>query len=841
MVRGGSPFSVSFGLTLSDLITTLRLEPDTMPSPLRSSFRLAVTAPLSLFTLAPLVLPMQWAHAEQVTAQPYFDIAPGPLSGALNQFSSQAGVYVVGDNGLASAKTSSGLKGRYDVGQALSRLLQGTGLRAIAQGSNGFVLQPAPVGDALQLDATSIVGAGALVANGQADTGYRAVQSNTASKTGAALADTPRSVSVVTRQRMDDQQSQTLTEVLGYVPGIFAPPFAAGDGQAGDLFFVRGFNATDYGYGLLRDGLRVQGNRYDSTSEPYGLERVEVFRGPTSILYGENAPGGVVNLVSKRPTAEPRGEVQFSYGSHNRRQLGVDVSGPLTEEGNVLGRLVLLGRNADTQVDHQPDDRLYAAPSLTLNFDEDTSLTLLSTYQRDRTLMELGYPAAGTLLRNPNGKIDKDTLLGDPDWDNFEREAWTLGYEFSHRFNGTWQFRQNSRYMQSRIDRKEIWPSNLNNGGYGTTVTNTAYDRYNKSIAYSLDNQLQADFATGSFEHTWLVGASLDRTSFNQDWNAGSGGTTNVFNPVWVRHPTTPLRVQDALLEQTMYGVYSQLQTKVDNWVMLLGGRLDRVNSQYRNRPGTLNAAADLDYWDSQFTWQAGLMYQFDNGLSPYISYSTAYSPTQQVSSLSGPLEPTTSEQYELGLKYEPEGWNTSMTASVYDLRKKDDSLYDSVVGDYRQIGRSRAKGVELELNSDVTENINVTAAYTYTDSRITQDAPGSLLEDHQMTGVPRNQASVWGNYRFLDGNLQGLRLSAGVRHFDSTFAYTPASLYGKLDSGDVTLVDAAIGYTLDAHWSAEVNARNLLDKEYVSGCNNAGRCYWGEERTVLGTVSYRW
>ncbi|TLP63075.1 MULTISPECIES: TonB-dependent siderophore receptor [Pseudomonas] len=810
-----------------------------MPMPLHPLLRLALTAPLTLCAAAPLLLPATLAHAEQAAStEQNFDIAPGTLAAALNQFSGQAGIYLAGSNELAAGKTSPGLHGRYSVAQGLTRLLHGSGLLAVPQGNAGYVLQPAAEGSALQLDATAI-SAALLNGSGQEDTGYRAVASTTASKTSTALAETPRSVSVVTRKRMDDQQSQTLTEVLGYVPGIFSPPFAGGDGQAGDLFFIRGFNATDWGYGLLRDGLRVQGNRYDTSSEPYGLERVEVFRGPTSILYGENAPGGVVNLVSKRPTAEARGEVQLSYGSHNRRQLGVDVSGPLTDEGNILGRLVVMGRKSDTQVEHQPDDRLYLAPSLTLNFDDFNSLTVLATYQRDRTLMELGHPAAGTLLHNPNGKIDKDQLSGNPDWDNFQRETWSLGYEFSHRFNDTWQFRQNSRYMQSRIDRQETWPGSLEDGGFGTSMNVQYYDRYNRSIAYSLDNQFEGHFEQGAMEHTVLVGASLDRTSFNQDWDAGVGRLENVFDPVWSGTPSAPFHVQNALLEQTLYGLYAQWQTKVDQWVLLLGGRLDRANSQFRNKAGTLNLPADMDNWDSDFTWQTGVMYQFENGLSPYFSYSTAFAPTQQTESQNGALDPTTSEQYEVGVKYEPKGWNTAFTASVYDLRKKDDVVFDA--GDYRQIGASRAKGVELELNSDLTDNLNLTAAYTYTDSRITKDQAGSLLEGHQMTGVPRNQASVWSTYRFRDGLLKGLQLGTGVRHFDSTFAYTPISLYGTLDSGDVTLVDAKVGYDIDENWSVEINARNLFDKEYVAGCNNAGRCYWGEERTLLGTVSLRW
>ncbi|WP_415844960.1 TonB-dependent siderophore receptor [Stutzerimonas zhaodongensis] len=677
------------------------------------------------------------------------------------------------------------------------------------------------------------------------DFGYKAAKSLTASKTSTPLSETPRSVSVVTRKRIEDQKSQSLTDVLGYVPGIFAPPFAAGDGLAGDLFFIRGFNATDYGYGLLRDGLRVQGNRYDTTSEPYGLERVEVFRGPTSILYGENAPGGLVNLVSKRPTEVSQGEVQLSYGSNDRRQLNVDVGGPINESSNILGRVVMVGRVADTQVDHVQDDRLYIAPSLSFNFDEFNTLTLLSTYQKDRTKLELGLPAAGTLLSNPNGKLDTDTFLGNEDWNTFEREVWTAGYEFTHRFNDDWQFRQNSRYMQSRIQRNETWPTSLNNAGFGTTVGMTAYDRYNKSITYSLDNQLEGKFDIGAVQHTLLLGASFDRTSFNQDWSAGPAPSIDVFNPVWTREPTTPFTIQNSQLDQQMTGLYSQIQSKYENWILLLGGRFDSVDSQYRNKRDATspvsNVESDLDYTDRDFTWQTGVMYQFDNGLSPYVSYSTSFVPVQQTSSSSGPLDPITAEQYEVGLKYEPKGWNTMFTAAVFDLRKENDVYFESAVNDYRQIGESRSKGVELEVNSDINANLNITAAYTYTDARITKDAPGSLLEDRQMTGVPRNQASVWANYRFLDGALRGLRLGGGVRHFDSTFGYTAESLYGTLDTGDVTLVDSAIGYEIDKNWSVDLNAKNVFDQEYVAGCNNAGRCYWGDERTLLGTVSLRW
>ncbi|MBD9457895.1 TonB-dependent siderophore receptor [Pseudomonas sp. PDM05] len=773
------------------------------------------------------------------SATQHYSIAAGPLDNVLSQFAARANVILSFSPQQTAHLRSPGLDGDYSTEQGFALLLRESGLQAVAQAPDSYVLQAAPTGELTLAPTTvSTYQQGGFYQEIAGDVGYKAQNSRIGTKTSTPLSETPRSVSVVTGQRIKDQKSQTLTEVLGYVPGIFAPPFAAGDGLAGDLFFIRGFNATDYGYGLLRDGLRVQGNRYDTTSEPYGLERVEIFRGPSSLLYGENAPGGLVNLVSKHPTATPQGEVQLGYGSNNRRQLGVDISGPLTDAGNILGRVVMLGRKSDTQTDHVPDDRLYIAPSLTLNFDDYNTLTLLANYQKDHTNLELGLPAAGTLLTNPNGKLSKHTLLGDPDWNTFEREAWSTGYEFSHSFNDEWQFRQNSRYMQSRINRHETWPGELNNRGFGTQLNMNAYDRYNKSMVYSLDNQLEGKFQLGDLENTVLFGASYDRTSFNQDWDAGFAGTINVYNPVYLREPTTPLAIQNTLLEQQMKGVYAQIQSKYDHWLFLLGGRQDWVDSDFRDK---VKPSTDSSTTEQKFTYQGGVMYQFDNGLTPYVSYSTAFVPVQQISVAGSPLKPITSRQYEVGVKYEPIGWDTAMTLSVYDLRKEDDTYLDSTTNTYRQVGESRAKGAEVEINSNISPNLNVTAAYTYTDARITKDFAGSLVEGRQMTGVPRNQASVWGKYRVLDGQLKGLSFGGGVRYFDSAFSYSKPSLYGKLDPGSVTLVDAVVGYQIDPHWSVDLNAKNLFDKEYVSGCNDAGRCYWGDSRTLLGTVSYNW
>lgn len=675
------------------------------------------------------------------------------------------------------------------------------------------------------------------------DEGYKAERSLTATKTDTPLSETPRSVSVVTREQIEDQGAQTLSDILDYVPGISTANYPAGDALAGDIFFIRGMNQRDYGYGTYRDGLRMQPNAYSTSAEPYGLERVEVFKGPTSVLYGENVPGGLVNLVSKRPTEDPQGEVNLSYGTHDRTQVSSDVSGALVDNGSVRGRLVFLARQSDTQTDSVPDDRVYIAPSISIDLTDRDTLTLLTQYQKDETEVQLGLPAAGTLLEHPGGELDTDTNLGHPKWDTFDREFWTLGYEYEHLFNDEWAFRQNARYVRSLVKRQETWWSFVDNG-YGPFVGTYGRDRDNESRVYSIDNQFVGHFTSGAMENTLLFGASYDKVSFDQVQYIGNiaGGEfqlINIFDPQYVSEPQTSALSSDDEIKQDLAGGYAQLQTKVGGLIALVGGRYDWAKSEYDDRTTANN---DNDRTDNEFTWQTGLMYQFDFGLSPYVSYATTFVPVQQFSTSTGEtFDPITGDQVEVGFKYEPIGYNTSLTVAYYDLTKEDDVTYDNVVGDYRQVGETESKGVEVEVRSDITESFNMTASYTYTDAKITDDA-GSRYEDRQVVGVPRHQASLWANYEFLGGALHGLQAGLGARYLGSSYAYPPESLaYGTLKTEDETLIDAALAYALTDNWSAKVNVKNLFDKEYVAQCNNAGRCYYGSERTVLGTVSYNW
>lgn len=813
-------------------------KPSSIQPPLRARRRtLALAIHLAAAGLVAIPTTALAQQASQQQVQQY-DIPAGPVSSALNRFAAQAGIYISGAGELGEGRQSPGLQGQYGVDGGLQRLLEGTGLAAERQGDGGYRLEERSTDVELPLVRVeadwlehSAVGP---------DKGYRAQRSLTATKTDTPLSETPRSISVVTRNQIDDQGAQTLEDILEYVPGVNRYSYPGGESLAGDIFYIRGMNQRDYGYGTYRDGLRVQSNAYATSAEPYGLERVEVLKGPTAILYGENVPGGMVNLVSKRPTYEPQGEVNISYGSHDRRQLSFDVSGALNGDGSVRGRVVSLVRDADTQIDSMGDDRVYFAPSLAIDLSDRDTLTLLGQYQEDSTQMQLGLPASGTLLGNPAGQLSTDTNLGRTDWDSIDREFWTLGYEYEHRFGDDWTFRQNSRYTRSQVDRRETWLQYVD-AGYSSNIGTYSLDRSNESRIYSIDNQVVGNVTTGVLENTFLFGASFNKTSFEEaryasDFASGEFEIIDIFNPLYSSEAQTSNLSNDGDLKQELTGSYAQWQGKWGGFNALVGGRYDWAVSEYDDYA---DASDDTRRTESAFSWQAGIMYQFGNGISPYVSYSTTFVPVQLITE--GDFKPITGDQVEVGIKYDPDGWNTAMTIAAYDIRKKDDVSYEASTGEYRQVGETQSQGVEVEVKSDINESLNLTAAYSYIDAKILEDA-GSRLEDKQISGIPRHQASIWANYRFRQGTLNGLRAGLGVRYLGKSHGYSMESLdYGTLETNDEILVDASIGYEFSDNWSAKLDAKNLLDREYVARCNNGGLCYWGAERTVRGTVSYNW
>jgi iron complex outermembrane receptor protein len=681
--------------------------------------------------------------------------------------------------------------------------------------------------EAVQLEATNI--SGELDSPVGEDQGYVAKNSRSATKINTPLNETPRSVSVVTQTQMDDRNVQTISEALRYSGGVQAGFY--GEDNKQDWFIIRGFKQANNG--LFMDGSRIYSSAFYSWQiDPYMLERIEVLKGAASVLYGQTPPGGLINLQSKRPTADAKSEIGIQYGSFDRKQINADVGGKLDEEGNLLYRVVALSRDTGTQVDDVDAARILLAPSMTINFNEDTSLTLLASVQKDRSDPQLQFlPSSGTIEHNPNGDIDTDTAVGDPSYETFERDQYTLGYELNHRISDNWDFQQNLRYGHMDLELRQLF-------FYGN-ITDRIINRgltYNdgKADNLSVDNRLLGNWFGDRWENTLLLGVDYQQLKIkdrspNGYPNLGTVPTLDIYDPVYGL-PIGDFALEDKDTRADQMGYYIQEQFKFDNWVFLLGGRYDKSRTDFDNR--TSNTGHDVR--DEDFTWSGGVAYVFDNGLTPYISYSEFFLPVTDLNAVTGkPFEPEKGDQKEIGIKYQPEGLDAMFTAAVFELTQENvkKNLTTPTGSVPTQLGEVRSRGIELEAQANLTENVSLIASYTKLDPETTKTTRAEE-KDKTPANVADEMASVWANYQFHGGLLDGLGFGAGVRHTSSSYGDNTETL----EVPSYTLIDAMVSYRIQGI-RLQLNANNLTDKEYVAACDYY--CWYGNRRNVIASVSY--
>lgn len=783
-------------------------------------FRRASLAPFSL--LCALLPGLALAEPRE------FDIAPQPLASALNRLAAQGGLQVIFDGNLVQGKSSRGINGRHEPEAALSELLQGSGLTWRSTGSASVTLEPAAHSSGtLELGATSIVGQ--AYSSVSPDDGYVAKRSSVGSKTDTPLIETPASVSVVTREQIEAQQPKTVAQALRYTPGVNTE--LAGPQFVVDQLSIRGFQQ---GTGrMLRDGTRTflpEFLGWDAP-EPYGLERIEVLRGASSVLYGASDPGGQINLVSKRPTQQPLRQVQLQAGNLNYQQGAFDLGDALDDEGVWSYRLTGLFRETDAQTDHITNRRQYIAPALSYRPSADTEFTLLGEYQRQTGNFANALPASGTVFRDARGRLDRDTYVGDSAYDFMTNEKTSLGYVFEHHFDEVWTLRQNLRYSNYRQASSEIALFGPAGGGQYSRYSDA---RKGDGRLFTIDTHVQANFATGPVEHTLLTGVDYNNGKFDQQQSLDFIlQSFDPFQPVYGQPlDTVPFSFASYQQKLSQTGVYLQDQLRIDNWVLLLGGRYDWAANQKDDR-------APQTQKDEKFSGRAGLVYLFDNGLAPYLSYSESFLPVMGTTADGAQLDPETGKQYELGLKYEPPGSNSLYTVAVFELTRQ--NVTENINGFSRQEGEVRSRGVELEARTELAPGFSLIGSYTWNDVEVTQSERGT--KGNTPFRTPEHMASLWADYLLQGGPLDGLRLGAGTRYVGSTYGDAQNSF--KVDS--YVLVDAMVSYELgklDASLKGvelALNASNLFDKEYVAGCFSDLGCQYGQQRTVYASVTYNW
>ncbi|KAA6099145.1 MULTISPECIES: ferrichrome porin FhuA [unclassified Pantoea] len=667
-----------------------------------------------------------------------------------------------------------------------------------------------------------------------------AKHSATGTKTDTPIEKNPQSVSVVTQEEMSMHAVTSVKGAFNYTPGVLTGN--RGSSDVIDALSIRGFSETNTNQYL--DGLKLQGDNYSEFAiDPYFLERAELLRGPVSVLYGKSNPGGVVSLVSKRPTQETLREVQFQMGTDNLFSTGFDFGGSLDDDGVYSYRLTGLARSADAQQEMNKEKRYTLAPSFSWRPDANTRIDLLTYFQNEPETGYYGWlPREGTVvgITRPDGSSYKLPTNFDEgeDSNKISRNTKMVGYNFEHSFNDTWTVRQNLRYAELKTNYRSIYGN-----GYlpeSQQITRGSAISDEKLNQFAVDNQVQAKFATGAVDHTLLMGVDYQRTRNDINAAFASAAPINAIDPQYGNDAVGAAFPYQYLNRQEQTGLYTQDQMEWNKWVLTLGGRYDYAMTSALNRNGN----SEVKNHDQAFTWRGGVNYVFDNGIAPYFSYSESFIPTTGTTVDGKPFDPSRAKQYEAGVKYVPKDRPIVVTAAVYQLTKTKNltadpnSLQFSVQG-----GEIRSRGVELEAKAALNANINLTAAYSYTDAEYTED---TLLRGRTPVQVPKHMASLWGDYTFHETALSGFTVGAGVRYVgESKGLYASgANANQNFDVAAYTTVDAALKYDLGRFGlpgsTVGVNINNLFDREYVASCYRDYACYWGAERQIVGTATFR-
>jgi iron complex outermembrane recepter protein len=711
-------------------------------------------------------------------------------------------------------------------------------LAVIVASSGQSLAQTRPASGEIALETVTVEGQGGS-ATGPVN-GYVPNRTATGSKTDTPIEEIPQSVSVIGREAIEDRQAQKVDEALRYTAGVFAQPY--GEDSDTDWFFIRGFDAGQTGVFLNNLPLYQYGFG-GFYIDPFVLERIEVLKGPAASLYGGSAIGGIVNLVSKRPTTEPLRYVETGINSWGNGYAAFDFGGALDKDKIWSYRLTGKVSGGGWETREAEDFRGVIAPALTFRPNAGTELTVLGSYQNMDLTHTGGFlPYVGTVVPAPYGRISRRFYYSEPDIDLYRREQAMIGYEFEHAVNDVWTLRQNFHYAHTDSKERGPYPYGYLDPATGFPVAapvapdfllyRIGFNHHTVVNTLSIDNQAEVKFGTRPLDHTLLLG--LDYKYYNIDHIQASGGGTPIspVNPIYgvPQGPTVPYLDQDLTMNQI--GFYAQDQIRFGGWVATLNGRYDHVSTKSTDKVGAANFSDEA----GEFSGRLGLGYEFANGMTPYVAVSRSFNPVIGSDFFGQGFEPETGQQYEVGVKYKPTLFDGLITASLFDLTRQNVLTSDPQHLFFEaQLGEVRSRGFEFEAQANITEGLKAVAAFTAYDIEITED-PNAALIGNRPNVVPEILASGWLDYTIQDGAFKGLGFGAGVRYVG--FSYVDNENTLKVPAA--TVFDAAIRYTRD-NFTVALNVINLLDNEYVSSCDTQYTCNYGAGRVATLKASYKW
>jgi iron complex outermembrane receptor protein len=713
-------------------------------------------------------------------------------------------------------------------GDGTYRLSAPAGTYLIEVNAPGFAMtmQTLQLSAAEQRDFTLETGSFSSIITVTESGGYFAGSSTSATKTDAPLIEIPQSVSVITSDQMTARNVQTVNEAIRYTGSVDVDTY--GNETRYDWINIRGFDQSTYG--LYRDNSRWQSGSVSGQIDPYMIQEVDVVKGPSSVLYGQNQPGGLVNVVTKRPPSSHLRELVLTVGSFDRRQAAADFGGPMgAADSPWRYRLTGLVRQSDTQVNHVPDNRWFVAPGLTWTGAR-TTWTLLADYQKDDTGWSMFLPSQGTFVDNPNGDIPVETFTGEPDYDYFDRDQWSVGSLFEHQLSERWTVRNTMRFSSIKYDGKNVF-----GGGLQEDLRTLNRFGFGNSLDLGLlttDTNASMRMTTGAVDHSFLFGVDYSTSESEIVSGFAFAAPIDIYNPVYGSQVPDLFTYYNATQPVTMLGVYAQDHMKIGGrWVATLAGRHDSADlTTEDNLTGT-----EIDQSASKFTGRVGVTWLSPAGFAPYASYSTSFLPVTGVNFFGRPFEPTEGKQIEGGVKYQPRSSSSFITASIFEIVQSNVSVPDpgNPLNTLQQ-GEVTSRGFEIEAVGNIAATLNFNAAYSRLDQEVTRTTDPTILGKRPPL-APDQLFSLGGEYTVASGFLTGVGFGAGLRHVGARSG-DPAN---TIEVPSYTLFDAAVRY-LWRDMEFVVNATNLTDKRYVAVCTSASYCNYGSARKFLTTVRYR-
>lgn len=637
-------------------------------------------------------------------------------------------------------------------------------------------------------------------------------------KMGSASLETPQNIQVLSEGFLKDMGVSLLDDALRNVAGVSASSFV----YAYDLPSIRGFPAGGF---TLLDGLP---RTVALNIEPQALERIEVIKGPTSALYGQGAPGGVINLVSKRPVKKAFADASLTVGSYDMMIPALDIGGSFNADQSVYGRLNALYRQEGTYVDYTDGvKRLFLGPSLTWEIGADTEITFISHYSQERNELIPDRPATGLLFPNPNGRLSPRQTIEDPNSPpQIDQRFTSIGYEFEHRFSDRLKVVQNVRQSWTELDYYNIYQP-LFLGADQRTLYLYGNDLDESRRSLGIDTLLIGSFDMGSVRHRLAAGFEYGRQRVDSKPSYAFSPLVafDLFAPDYSVFQRGDFALFPSLREDESRGLYLQDEIKLGRVTVTAGGRFDWV---------TVETAGSEEKHDA-FVPRVGATYEIVPGLAGYASYSESFNPQVGMLDAEGhALDPESGEQYELGLKLLSPDGRYNVTTAIYEITRSNvASALPAPAGRYDTSGRQRSRGFEIDSQIQLRRGWEMIASYAYTDVEVLEDYV--TPKGNWPVNVPRNAVSLWTKYVIQDGALRGLGFSVGGSRY-TKMAGDPANTFFV---PAYTLVNANISYVRDNGFNAQLNVDNVLDEFYAAGAFTDMFVNYGRPRTVRLTVGW--